>query len=85
MDTLSEACKYSINHHPVFVGRKMRLCFQTFVNIPYVYKRLRPVTLSTRLYCVDWLLVAGAEGFKEGVGVEGVRTQCYMASYWPAD
>jgi len=26
-----------------------------------------------------------AEGFKERGGVVGVRTQCYMASYWPAD
>jgi len=26
-----------------------------------------------------------AEGFKEGGGVVGVRTQCYSASYWPTD
>ena len=26
-----------------------------------------------------------AEGFKEGEGVEGARTQCYMASFWPTD
>jgi len=26
-----------------------------------------------------------AEGFKEGGGVVGVRTQRYMASYWPTD
>jgi len=28
--------------------------------------------------------VVGAEGFKEGGGVVGVRTQRYMA-YWPTD
>jgi len=30
-------------------------------------------------------LATSAQGFKEGAGVVGVRTQCYMASYWPAD
>jgi len=31
--------------------------------------------------------ISRAEGFKEGGGVHvvGVRTQCYMASYWPTD
>jgi len=28
---------------------------------------------------------SSAEGFKVGGGVAGVRTQCYMASYWPTD
>ena len=27
----------------------------------------------------------GAEGFEQGGGVVGVRTQCYLASYWPTD
>ena len=26
-----------------------------------------------------------AEGFEQGGGVVGVRTQCYLASYWPTD
>ena len=28
---------------------------------------------------------SGAEGFKEGGGVVGVCTQCYVASYCPTD
>ena len=38
----------------------------------------------------DWKVIEAslpscAECFKEGEGVVGVRTQCYMPSYWPTD
>jgi len=33
----------------------------------------------------DWVLPTCAEGFEQGGGVVGVRTQCYLASYWPTD
>ena len=55
--------------------------------VPYT-EHVRYCTMVIKS-CIDALPVHGtgtcAEGFKEGGGVVGVRTQRYMASYWPTD